>query len=142
MSDFKALSDEDIIDLELRDELEDPDDGWYISDSFGTRADRFGQRLAKDDITEQTFNKYITELVKSKNTQESYIAKILLDDSVPTAQTWLSKYGSANLSFLKDLKVSYNSLTQLGAVYTGGKYENLLKNKPRKSLNDDGLNLF
>jgi hypothetical protein len=42
----------------------------------------------------------------------------------------------------KDLKVAYNAVTQLGAEYTGGKYESLLKNKKRKTLNDDELDFL
>ena len=42
----------------------------------------------------------------------------------------------------KDLKVAYNSLTQLGVEYTGGKYESLLKNKKRKTLNDDEMDFL
>ena len=52
MSDYKRLSEEDI-QAALSDEQaneEDPDDGWYIADSFGGRDERFGQRLAKDTI--------------------------------------------------------------------------------------------
>lgn len=148
MSEFKRLTDEDIAQAELEADLdyEDPDDGWYIADSFGTRDDRFGQRLGKEEISEKTFNKYIKELLtsgkSSKDNDFGWAADLLLDPDVPTAQTWLKKYGGANLSFTKDLGIAYNSITQLGAVYTGGKYENLLKNKPRRSLNDDDLNLF
>lgn len=146
MSEFKPLTDEDIAQAALDEELEDPDDGWYIADSFGTRESRFGQRLAKDDINEQIFNKYLQLLVdekKRKNEDFGWTADLLLDSaSVPTAVTWVKKYAGANLSFTKDLKIAYNAATQLGAQYTGGKYENLLKNKPRKTLNDDGLNLF
>jgi hypothetical protein len=143
------LTDEDIAQAELDAELEDPDDGWYIADSFGTRDDRFGDRLGKDEISEKTFNKYVVEynsLLKKKGTQDlstfGWVGSFLADASIPTAQTWVSKYAGSNLSYIKDLSVSYNSLTQLGVVYTGGKYENLLKNKPRKSLNNDDLNLF
>jgi hypothetical protein len=154
MSEFKALTDEDIAQAELEadPEYEDPDDNWYIADSFGTRDDRFGQRLAKDDISEKNFNKYLKEVQSAakKTNKDSvsspndfgWTASLLLDPNLPTAQTWLNKYSSGNLAFLKDLALSYNSVTQLGAQYTGGKYENLLKNRPRKSLNDDDLNLF
>ena len=151
MSEFRKLTDEDIAQAELDAELEDPDDGWYISDSFGTRDDRFGDRLAKDQISEKTFNKFVIELndsMKKKGSTSSdaaafgWVGTLLADSSFPTVQTWLSKYAGSNLSYIKDLSISYNSLTQLGAVYTGGKYENLLKNKPRKSLNDDDLKLF
>jgi hypothetical protein len=160
MSEFRRLTDEDIADaeaqaaLEADPEYQDPDDGWYIADSFGTRDDRFGQRLGKEDINEKTFNKYIKEVtdLSRKNTktgniqavQEKYgwVAALLVDPSLPTTQTWLLKYAGSNLSFIKDLGIAFNSLTQLGAVYTGGKYESLLKNRPRKSLNDDDLNLF
>lgn len=158
MSEFRALTDEDIAqsELEADPEYEDPDDNWYIADSFGTKDDRFGQRLAKDDISEKTFNKYLKEITaaagaKGKTTvtkTEDAVADygwtvgLILDPALPTAQTWLNKYSGANLAFLKDLGIAYNSVTQLGAVYTGGKYENLLKNRPRKSLNSDDLNLF
>ena len=43
----------------------------------------------------------------------------------------------SNLKYLKDLRTAYNSVTQLGAKFTGGKYESLLGNKKRKTLNDD-----
>jgi hypothetical protein len=158
VSEFRKLTEEDFKQAELEDdpEYQDPDDGLYIADSFGSRDDRFGQRLGKEQINEKNFNKYIKELVSKatpankKDLQVTsavsdefgWTAQLLLDPNNPATQTWLNKYAGANLNFLKDLSISYNSLTQLGAVYTGGKYENLLKNKPRKSLNDDGLNLF
>lgn len=145
MSDYKKLTDEDIK-AALEDEYdEDPDDGWYIADSFGTRDDRFGQRIAKDQLDEKTFNKYMKDLYAfsiKKNTDDvfGWVGKQILDQDSPTTQAWLKKYADSNLSYTKDLGIAYNSITQLGAVYTGGKYENLLKNKPRKSLGDD-LNL-
>ncbi len=156
MSDFKALTEEDIkqaeIDAELLEGGVSGDDDWYIADSFGTRDDRFGQRLAKDDISEKNFNKYLKELQtinkksgsKSTDGKEDYgwISELLLDPQFPTVQTWMTTYAGTNLAYVKDLSIAYNSVTQLGAVYTGGKYESLLKNRPRKSLNDDDLNLF
>jgi hypothetical protein len=54
----------------------------------------------------------------------------------------VNKYGSKPLLYEKDLKVAYNSLTQLGVEYTGGKYESLLKNKKRKTLNDDEMDFL
>jgi hypothetical protein len=157
MSEFKPLTDEDIAQAELEADADfvSGDDDWYIADSFGTRDDRFGQRLGKDEISEKNFNKYLKELQElykkgnkgalSSSTQDDengWIAELLLDPKLPTVQTWWTKYAGTNLAYIKDLTVAYNSVTQLGAVYTGGKYENLLKNKPRKSLNDDDLNLF
>mmetsp|Transcript_8543 Transcript_8543/g.17822 ORF Transcript_8543/g.17822 Transcript_8543/m.17822 type:complete len:440 (+) Transcript_8543:51-1370(+) len=152
MSDYKRLSDEDI-QAALNDEYdEDPDDGWYIADSFGGKDDRFGQRLAKDTISEKNFNLYMKGLLTSatpskksvEGQQQSYgwIGKQILDPDTPVCQAWLKKYADSNLYYVKDLSQSFNSITQLGAVYTGGKYENLLKNRPRKSLNSDDLNLF
>jgi len=146
MSDYKKLTDEDI-QAALNDEYEeDPDDGWYIADSFGGKDDRFGQRLAKDIITEKTFNLYMKELLGStkKKTEVSYgwIGEQILDPDTPVCQAWLKKYADSNLYYVKDLSQSFNSITQLGAIYTGGKYENLLKNRPRKTLNSDDLNLF
>jgi len=151
MSDYKRLTDDDIK-AALEDEFdEDPDDGWYIADSFGGRDDRFGQRLAKDTINEKNFNLYMKQLIAttkknptgdSKQLNYGWIGNQILDPDTPVCQAWLKKYADSNLYFVKDLSQSFNSITQLGAVYTGGKYENLLKNRPRKSLNSDDLNLF
>lgn len=157
MSDYKALTDEDIAKAEA-DEFDDDDDEeplfddgrTYIADSFGTREERFGKRIGKDQIDEKTFNKYIKELDEANSSKKGgnnlstygWIGLLLVDKDSPVTQTWVKKYAGSNLNFLKDLKVSYNAVTQLGAVYTGGKYENLLKNKTRKSLNSDDLNLF
>merc|ERR1712176_631775 len=152
MSDYKRLTDEDIR-AALQDEYdEDPDDGWYIADSFGGRDDRFGQRLAKDTISEKNFNLYMKGLLSSaakkkpsgdaKQLSYGWIGNQILDPDTPVCQAWLKKYADSNLYYVKDLSQSFNSMTQLGAMYTGGKYENLLKNRPRKSLNSDDLNLF
>jgi hypothetical protein len=126
------------------------DDGrMYIADSFGTREERFGKRIGKDEIDEKTFNRYLKELdedadVKKGNNLSKYgwIGVLLVNKDSPVTQSWVKKYAGSNLKYLKDLKVSFNAVTQLGAVYTGGKYESLLKDRTRKSLNDDGLNLF
>jgi hypothetical protein len=153
MSEFRKLTDEDIAiaeaqaELEADPEYEDPDDGWYIADTFGTRETRFGDRLGKDVMTEKTFNMYVKELseaTKKKGdvSKFGWIGQTLLDPNTPTVQTWLVKYAGSNLNYVKDITVAFNSVTQLGAVYTGGKYESLLKGRPRKSLNDDELNLF
>ena len=63
-------------------------------------------------------------------------------EDLPTAASWVKKYGEKPLVYEKDLKVAYNAVTQLGAEYTGGKYESLLKNKKRKTLNDDELDFL
>lgn len=151
MSDYKRLTDEDI-QAALNDEYEeDPDDGWYIADSFGGKDDRFGQRLAKDTISEKNFNLYMKSLLATTGKKPAadaqklnygWIGEQILDPDTPVCQAWLKKYADSNLYYVKDLSQSFNSITQLGAVYTGGKYENLLKNRPRKSLNSDDLNLF
>ena len=147
MSDYKRLTDEDIREAEMDEYDEDPDDGWYIADSFGSRDDRFGQRIAKDDINEKNFNKFLKDLntfytKKKGDDVYGWVGKIILDPDSPTSQSWLKKYAESVLYYNKDLGISFNSVTQLGAVYTGGKYENLLKNKPRKTLNDDDLKIF
>jgi Peroxidase len=159
MSDYKRLTDEDVK-AAMDDEYdEDPDDGWYIADSFGTKDDRFGQRIAKDQIDEKNFNKFLKDLqsfgakrmASAKGGGKTavadtggfgWIGEQILDPDSPVSQAWLKKYADSNLYYTKDLGSAFNSITQLGAVYTGGKYENLLKNKPRKTLNDDDLNLF
>lgn len=144
MSDYKRLTDEDIIAAESDEYDEDPDDGWYIADSFGSRDDRFGQRIAKDEINTKNFNKYMKDLnnfstKKSGEDEFGWVGKVILDPNSPTSQSWLKKYAESVLYYNKDLGIAFNAVTQLGAVYTGGKYENLLKNKPRKTLNDDDL---
>jgi len=144
-SDYKKLSDEDFNEL-AKDEIDDDDDGlqdevWYIAESFGTKDQAFGKKTGDLDV--KSFNRYITKLsklitVKNNSDQEfGWIGNLLLDRDTPSTQQWLAKYGVSYLAYNKDLGVAYNSVTQLGAEYTGGKYENLLKNKPRKSLNDD-----
>ena len=108
MSDYKRLTDEDIK-AALDDEYdEDPDDGWYIADSFGTRDDRFGQRIAKEDIDEKNFNKYLKDLYafstqKSKENVFGWIGDQILDKDSPTAVAYLKKYADSNLSYTKDL---------------------------------------
>ncbi len=155
MDEYKRLSDEDLANAERTefddddDEnsvLGDHDDGWYIADSFGSREERFGDRIGKGDIDEKTFNKFLHSLMTDSQKKDSstsatateygWVATLLLDPDSPVTQAWLSKYGTSNLSFLKDLKIAFNSVTQLGAEYTGGKYESLLKDKPRKTLSD------
>jgi Peroxidase len=154
MSEYKTLTDEDIAAAEAEefDDGEEPlfDDGrTYIADSFGTREERFGKRIGKDEIDEKTFNRYLKELDEaadskkgSSPSQYGWIGVLLVNKDSPVTQAWVKKYASSNLNYLKDLKVSFNAVTQLGAVYTGGKYESLLKDRSRKSLNDDGMNLF
>ena len=153
MSEFKALSDEDIAnelakDGSTKDEDDDGesytvsgDDGWYIADTFGTADDKFGKRVssAKPELSTALKN---LDKVTSTTTQYSWIRSLLLTKDLPTAQSWVSKYGSKPLLYEKDLKVAYNSLTQLGVEYTGGKYESLLKNKKRKTLNDDEMDFL
>lgn len=142
MSDYKRLTDEDIAAME-EDDLIEGDEDVYIVDSFGTKDQAFGNRIASDQISEKTFNKFLTEVnAAGKKGQSSapafgWIADVLLDPENPPTQAWLNKYGSNNLTYLKDLAIALNAVTQLGAQYTGGKYESLLKNKPRKSLEND-----
>ena len=157
------------------------DDGWYIADTFGTADSRFGKSLSKEKPTLST---YLKDLSKSSpsTSQYSWVKSFLLSKDLPTAQSWVSKYGSKPLLYEKDLKVAYNAVrclvcsrsyskkstllralrsriqvahhlpgslclsnlqvTQLGAEFTGGKYESLLKNRKRKSLNDDSLDFL
>mmetsp|Transcript_5312 Transcript_5312/g.7692 ORF Transcript_5312/g.7692 Transcript_5312/m.7692 type:complete len:135 (-) Transcript_5312:650-1054(-) len=134
----------------MEEDEEEAEEGWYIADSFGTREQAWGQRIGKDEIDEKSFNKYIKDLNgvsvkkggKGAPSDFGWVGEVLLDSNNPTSQAWVSKYAGSNLSYLKDLSIAYNAVTQLGAEYTGGKYENLLKNRPRKSLNDDDLKLF
>merc|ERR1712238_586952 len=88
-----------------------------------------------------TLSTYLKDLTKATAaiTQYSWVGSFLLSKDLPTAQSWVAKYGAKPLVYEKDLKVAYNAVTQLGAEFTGGKYESLLKNRKRKSLNDDEL---
>jgi hypothetical protein len=155
MDEFRRITDDDIKEaeaqaaLEADPDYEDPDDGWYIADSFGDRENRFGQRIGAEAIDEKSFNRYLKDISNALKKRDNaaiaeygWIASLLVDPQIPQAQQWVSKYAGSNLNYIKDLSVAYNSITQLGAVYTGGKYESLLKNRPRKSLNNDDLNLF
>lgn len=146
MSDFKKLSDEDIEAELAKDGMDDDeesytvsgDDGWYIADTFGTADDRFGKRVSSEKPNISSALKNLSK-VTPETTQYSWIKDFLLSKDLPTAQSYVQKYGSKPLLYEKDLKVVYNSVTQLGGEYTGGKYESLLKNKKRKTLNDDEL---
>ena len=149
MDEFKRLTDEDIAKAtsddgeDEGDEEESSDDGWYIADTFGTRDQVFGEK-ASGDIDQKTFNKYLQDLnnYNSKKTSVKldqpygWIGELLLDKETPSIQSWLEKYSTSVLNYEKDLSVAFNSMTQLGAEYTGGKYESLLKNKPRRTLNN------
>uniref|UniRef100_A0A6U0GHU8 Uncharacterized protein n=1 Tax=Helicotheca tamesis TaxID=374047 RepID=A0A6U0GHU8_9STRA len=142
MSDFKRLTDEDIAAME-EDGYEE-DDGWYIADTFGSRDQAFGQKIGSG--LGKDFNKFVKDIYAVGNpkkgssggdpSQFGWIGELLLDKNNPTSLAWLSKYAQSDLNYRKDLTIAYGAITQLGAEYTGGKYENLLKNKPRKSLND------
>lgn len=149
MSEFKALSDEDIANELAKDGMNENDesytvsgdDGWYIADTFGTADDRFGKRVSTERPELSTALKNLAK-VSPATTQYSWIKSFLISKDLPTAQSWVIKYGQKPLLYEKDLKVAYNSVTQLGVEYTGGKYESLLKNKKRKTLNDDELDFL
>jgi hypothetical protein len=147
MSEFKKLTDEDIANELAKDGLDDEDDEPglfddqpYIADSFGTREQSFGKKASNMDAA--SFNKYLKELDKFTKSKTSapqdmgWIGELLLSKDTPGTQTWVAKYAQSTLNYQKDLGIAFNSMSQLGAEYTGGKYENLLKNKPRKTLND------
>lgn len=145
MSEFKKLSDEDIekaLSSEFDDEDDEPglfDDQPYIADTFGTKDQAFGKKAG--GLSDKNFNKYLQELNSyakkgGKGQPFGWIGDLILDKNEPGAQIWLGKYAQSYLNYQKDLGISFNSVTQLGGEFTGGKYENLLKNKPRKTLND------
>jgi hypothetical protein len=145
MSEFKRLTDEDIEAELAKDGMDDEDDEPglfddqpYIADTFGTRAQSFGNTAGT--LTDKNFNKYLQELNKYAKKVDSqpygWIGDLILDPKNPSCGIWLAKYAQSYLNYQKDLSVAFNSLTQLGGEFTGGKYENLLKNRPRKSLND------
>lgn len=147
MSEFKKLTDEDIenaLNSEFDDDEDDEpglfDDQPYIADTFGTRDQAFGKKAG--GLSDKTFNKYLQELntFAKKNAKKQpfgWIGDLILDPNEPGGQIWLAKYSQSYLNYQKDLGIAFNSVTQLGGEFTGGKYENLLKNKPRKSLGDD-----
>jgi len=143
-SEFKPLSTDDLYAMENESMIGD-DEPIYIAESFGTREESFGSKIGKDDINEKTFNKFLKELYASaakkggspeKKAQFGWIGNLLLDKDRPTTETWVSKYAGSFLSYNRDLSVAYNAITQLGAEFTGGKYENLLKDRKRRVLED------
>lgn len=134
MSDFKRLTEEDIAEME-DSELSDDED-WYIADTFGTREQAFGSKIGGVKIDAKNFNVYLKDLGKG-GSSSGWIGTVLTDDlKYPTAKAMLAKYATSPLIYNKDLAIAFNAITQLGAEFTGGKYESLLKDKPRKSLND------
>lgn len=148
MSEFKKLTDEDIAAELAKDGVDDDDDDDepglfddqpYIADTFGTKDQAFGKKAG--DLNDKNFNKYLQELNKFAKKPDSqpygWIGDLILDKQYPGTSIWLAKYAQSYLNYQKDLGVAFNSLTQLGGEFTGGKYENLLKNRPRKTLNDD-----
>jgi len=149
MSEFKKLTDEDIASELAKDGADDDeesytvsgDDGWYIADTFGTADDRFGKKLSTEKPQLSTALKNLAK-VSASSTQYSWVKDLLISKDLPTAQTWVKKYGDKPLVYEKDLKVAYNAVTQLGAQFTGGKYESLLKTRKRKTLNDDELDFL
>eukprot|EP00970_Alexandrium_tamarense_P006152 scaffold1033_cov205-Alexandrium_tamarense.AAC.11 len=88
MSEFKALSDEDIANELAKDSEEDEgesytvdgDDGWYIADTFGTQKDRFGQNVANGNGDANNFSSTLKNLQKEKQggTQYAWIREFLL----------------------------------------------------------------
>ena len=144
MSEFKRLTDEDIANAEASefDDDDEPglfDDQPYIADTFGTRDQAFGKKAG--DLNEKNFNKYLQSVNNTFKTGRAdkslgWIGELLTDKDLPGTQTWVAKYSQSNLNYLKDLGIAFNSMSQLGAEFTGGKYDSLLRNKPRKRLND------
>jgi len=148
MSDFKRLSDEDIAKEFAKDGSNDDDDDDdepglfddqpYIADTFGTRDQAFGKKAG--DLNEKNFNRYLQELYTYSKQPEKqpygWIGDLILDKENPGASIWLSKYAQSYLNYQKDLGIAVNAMTQLGREFTGGSYESLLKNRPRKTLSD------
>ena len=127
MSEFKALTDKDIESELAKDGADNDgeesytvsgDDGWYIADTFGSGDDKFGKRITKE---KPELSRALRDLSKTSasTTRYGWIAHLLLSKDLPTAQSWVSKYGAKPLLYEKDLKVAYNALTQLGVEYTG-----------------------
>lgn len=145
MSDYKRLTDEDIASELAKDGVDEDDepglfdDEPYIADTFGTKDQAFGKKAGS--LNEKNFNLYIIELNKymNKGSKQPYgwIGDLLVDKASPGTQQYVSKYAKSYLNYEKDLRVSFNSMTQLGGEFTGGKYDSLLRDRPRKTLNDD-----
>lgn len=146
MSDYKRLTDEDIANELAKDGVDDEDDEPglfddqpYIADTFGTKDQAFGKKAGS--LNEKNFNMYIMELntYMKKGSKQPYgwIGDLLIDKESPGTQQYVSKYAKSYLNYEKDLRIAFNSMTQLGGEFTGGKYDSLLRDRPRKTLNDD-----
>lgn len=143
MSEYKRLTEEDIA-AAAASEFEDDDepglfdDQPYIADTFGTKDQAFGKKTG--NLDPKNFNKYLQAVNKTFKTgydgSLGWIGELLTDKDLPGTQSWVAKYAGSNINYQKDLNIAFNSMSQLGGEYTGGKYESLLKNKPRKRLND------
>jgi len=144
MSEYKRLTEEDIAAAaasEFDDDDDEPglfDDQPYIADTFGTKDQAFGKKTG--NLDPKNFNKYLQAINKTFRTgydgSLGWIGELLTSQDLPGTQNWVSKYAGSNINYQKDLNIAFNSMSQLGGEYTGGKYESLLKNKPRKRLND------
>merc|ERR1712241_684369 len=98
-----------------------------------------GRKAGKLDT--KTFNQYLKAVDKSFKTGTpdkslGWIGELLTDKDLPATQSWVGKYAQSYLNYQKDLGIAYNSMTQLGGEFTGGKYDSLLRDKPRKTLRD------
>jgi len=145
-SEFKKLTDKDLVTCEFdcddEDEYVGPagekDEGVDIVDSFGSRGDIYGGK-ATNDVSAGSFNKYfvnLNEAIQAKKKGDTanriWIERVLILN--PQSTQWVNSYAQSNLKYLKDLRTAYYAVTQLGQVFTGGKYEKLLGDKKRKTL--------
>lgn len=143
MSAYKRITEEDV-EAAAASEFEDDDepglfdDQPYIADTFGTKDQAFGKKTG--NLDPKNFNKYLQAINNTfrsgPDSSLGWIGTLLTDVDLPGTRSWVSQYAGSNIKYQKDLGIAFNSMSQLGGEYTGGKYESLLKNKPRKRLND------
>ena len=144
-SDYRKLTDADVASM-INDDDDDDDEGkdaagqpaeeWFIVDSFGSRGTIYGNK-ATNDIDSKTLNKFFKAIVDGSNKDQKIWIEELLAKGSGETYTWVKNYATSNLKYQKDLRTAYYTLTELGGKFTGGKYESLLGNKKRATLNDN-----
>ena len=111
-------------------------DDFLIVDSYGTKDERYGKRV-KSGVTAKEFNKVIKNVVDKLKKNDKFRGDNWIEATLvatPGMRSVIAKYAEQNLTYLKDVGKTYDRVTQLGGVYTGGKYDSLLSGREKEKL--------
>lgn len=117
------------------DKFEGDLDEFYIADAFGSRKQAYGRRVGStkgvDTEFNQIFNTY-TFAARDRKPATGWVEQTLRSDN--NALIWIAKYGTERLTYIKDIGKTFYRVTEVGGVYTGGKYAALLDNRGPQKL--------